>query len=267
MKTHVIATLAALGIAAFAAACSNSDDDVSQSESNITEWATTVPKDNAYGTKYVISAVCEKIYGHGSAAQTCKEDHDFRLIESKYSTKYGYLKAIEDDIKSAIEVGQTLQVTAPTGTVYQAKLLRQLDEAFHLRWSVLDVESEGGGPPPIDVHDHIANVADDLGEYVDLTGHEDVRVTTWEALPEVIQLECEADMLARAEMNSEGDHCSGTADWSDPAFGEILFQGQTVGYVCGYEDILFNCSLHDGSGVWLYLDEAGEEVTETEWTG
>jgi hypothetical protein len=266
MRAHLFAA-AAVTAAVFSLAACESDDSVGSSESNITEWATTRTRDKAYTTQYVIKAACQEIYGAGPAATSCESDHEFRLVESKYSTKYGYLKAIEDDIKAPLEVGQTLAVEAPEGHTYEVKLLRQLDEHFHLRWTVLDVASEGGGLPPIDVHDHIQEVADDLGEYVDLGNSEDAEYTSWDSLPDHIQLECESVMLQRAEWNSEGGSCTGSADYMEDGFGRILFQGQTVGYICGIEDVLYNCPLHDGSGIWLFMDTEGTVVTETEWTG
>ncbi len=263
------ATIAAAALISCVAACDSSD--VGSDESNVTEWATSSERNKAYNTKYIIEAACNEIYGAGSAtAESCKTDHAFTLIESRYSTKYGYLKAIEDDIKAPLEVGQTLTVESPAGASYKVTLLRQFDEAFHLRWTVLKVEGNGDGPPPADIHEHIENVADELGEYVDFGDSDDVVHTTWESFPEAVQLECESQMLMRAQWNSDGDsegYCAGSADWADGGFGEIKLQGETVGYVCGVWDVLDNCPLWDGSGAWFYLDTQGEVVVETNWTG
>ena len=263
MRSHLIA-VAAVACVTSVFACDDAPGVGSES-SDITEWASAKDVDSAYTTKYVIADICETIYGPSQQASACETDHTFRLVERKHSTKYGYLESIEEGFEAPIEVGQTLSVTAPNDAEFTVTLLRQLDDAFHLRWTVRDVQQEGVIAPPANVEEHILNVADELGEYVDFDDSDDARPTTWEALPAAVQLECESQMLARAEMNSEGDQCFGSAFIGE--VGEILLDGNVVGYICGVDDALENCSLWDGSGVWYFLDTSPWIVTETEWSG
>ncbi len=205
----------------------------------------------------------EGVAGHEDAC----EGFTYTVTRFGRSTVYGYLQD-----GRPITMTMDVSVEDPANEVtYQATLNRHLDAVFGLTFEAKITSSDLEA-----AHDFIRELAQDAGEYGDFWRDDvasRVEAVAWGNLPTDIQATFDKAIETQAfencyayELGDEEGECPHGAALNDDVLFRILREGEPVGYVLGIYDSIDH-PLWDGSGVYVFYDLNGTEVTSVSWSG